>query len=70
MNIKYALEVERIKPKKNGLLLCVDEKNKKYVSITLEEIPLKVNNVNTTLGAFLQNLSKKYDRLVDILMED
>lgn len=68
-NIRHAIDIDRIKPKQNGLLICTDAETKTYKSVTVEELPITVNDTTTTLGAFLEDITSKYNKLVDLLMK-
>lgn len=70
MSVIRALEIEKLKPVKDGIYVCVDEKKKVFEIIPLEKVNICINGKKQPLGELLFNLLEKHDKLIDILMEN
>ncbi len=63
MNITTALEIEKLPPVKEGLIVCIDEKNKKYAMIPLDKCKLLVKDKYIELGRYLEEIKENNTKL-------
>ncbi len=56
MSVVKALEIEKLKPIKNGVYVCIDEKEKKFEIIPIEKVGIQVNGKQFKLSELLFNL--------------
>lgn len=70
MSVIRALEIEKLKPVKDGIYVCVNEDTKEFALIPLEQVNICVNGKKQPLGELLFSILEKHDKLIDILMEN
>lgn len=69
MDALRAIEIEKLKPIKNGIYICIDEDSKKFVLQPLEEIPIKFNGEEIILKEFFYKLKQENEFLQKKIQE-